>query len=704
VTNYNTVEYQNSDYSVAANAIAAYNNGATGKGIKIGIVDSGINPALDEFTGRIDPASGDVYGTRGVSDQGGHGTAVSAVAAAARNNENTMGVAFDATIISERTDSPGSCTTSGGCEFTDDAIAAGIDAARQAGARVINLSLGGSTPGSTLLAAMQRAVNAGIVLVIAAGNDATANPDPFALTPATQFPGMVIIAGSIGADDGTGGTNINVLSSFSDKAGSGAAYYLTALGYHDRAPNENGVQYIWDGTSFSAPTISGAVALLAQAFPNLTGKQIVDILFKSADDLGATGVDNIYGNGRLDLAKAFQPMGTTALADSMTPVSTSNNGQLPSVAGDANGGKSMGAIILDGYNRAFVLNLAKTLQQAEASHPLTQAIQSGVLVNSVSAGPLTVAMTVAERHDLPQGYALQRLGIGPEDMRNSRLIAGEAIARIDKKTAVAFGFAEGAKAMERRLQGVDSGAFLIARDIAGDPGFAATRHGSMAIRHNLGPVAVTVSGETGSVWNEVPTSATDSPYRYASVAVDKTLGRTWLSAGMSRLEEKQTILGGRMANALGGGGSKTLFLDLEARRQFGNGISAGITARHGWSDFAAGKFQTEAYAFDLSKAGIFSDSDRLGFRLSQPLRVSKGGFGLMLPTAYDYSTLTATDSWTTYSLTPGGREIDAEASYGSSLWNGGGWLGGNLFMRRQPGHIASADNDYGAAIRFTLGF
>jgi subtilisin family serine protease len=43
---------------VAANAIAAYDSGATGKGVKIGIIDSGINPALSEFAGRIDPASG----------------------------------------------------------------------------------------------------------------------------------------------------------------------------------------------------------------------------------------------------------------------------------------------------------------------------------------------------------------------------------------------------------------------------------------------------------------------------------------------------------------------------------------------------------------------------------------------------------------------------------------------------------------------
>src|SRR5437764_393939 len=115
-TNYDTAEYQASNYAVAANALSAYNAGATGKGVKIGIVDSGINPNLAEFAGRIDPASGDATGAgRGVSDDGGHGTAVSAVAAAARNGQNTMGVAFDATIVSERADQPGSCSHKDGC-------------------------------------------------------------------------------------------------------------------------------------------------------------------------------------------------------------------------------------------------------------------------------------------------------------------------------------------------------------------------------------------------------------------------------------------------------------------------------------------------------------------------------------------------------------------------------------------------------------
>ena len=138
-----------SNYAVAANAIAAYNAGATGKGVKIGIVDSGINPSLAEFAGRIDPASGDVAGNRGVSDEGGHGTAVSR---GRRRGAQQLG--HDGRRLQRddrqraRRRRRAAARPTDGCSFFDPAIAAGIDAARMAGAKVINLSLGGSAPGT----------------------------------------------------------------------------------------------------------------------------------------------------------------------------------------------------------------------------------------------------------------------------------------------------------------------------------------------------------------------------------------------------------------------------------------------------------------------------------------------------------------------------------------------------------------------------
>ena len=285
-----------------------------------------------------------------------------------------------------------------------------------------------------------------------------------------------------------------------------------------------------------------------------------------------------------------------------------------------------------------------------------------------------VAMTVRQRHDLADGYTLDRLRIGPEDLRKSRLIAGSAVARVDNRTAIAFGFAEGAKAMERRLTGAEAGSFLIASDIAGTPGFAANRNGSMAVRHQFGRVGMTMSGETGDVWQEVKTTATGSRYRLTTLAADAGLGRNWLSLGVSRLEEKQSLLGGRMSALLGGGGATTTFLDAEARHNFGGGWISTLTARRGWTDFAGGRFQTGAYAFDLAKSGVLSQRDSIGLRLAQPLRVEHGGFAMMLPTSYDYVTQTATDTLTRMSLTPSGREVDAELSYGTSLIGGNAWL------------------------------
>src|SRR6185437_7289167 len=470
------------------------------------------------------------------------------------------------------------------------------------------------------------------------------------------------------------------------------------------APDNTGALFLWSGTSFSAPTISGAVALLAQAFPNLTGQQIVQILFNSADDLGAPGVDPIYGHGALDLARAFAPQGATTLADSKVPVG-GFNGELPGAAGDAAARGSMGAIILDGYKRAYVLNLAATLRHGIVDHPLSRSLQNNVNVAGGTAGPLNVAMTVRENHDLAQGYQLEGgMNIGPEDQRKAQLIAASAVARIDNQTAIAFGFADGAKAMERRLTGVAQGAFLVANDIEGSPDFLAKRGSSMAVRHQFGSTGVTISGETGSVWQEVQTSATGSPYRLTSVAVDHQFGRNRLQLGLSRLNETDTVLGGRMASALGGGGSNSLFLDAEARHDFGRGWTGTLTARRGWTDFNGGKFQTDAYSFDVAKVGVLGTSDTLAFRIAQPLRVDHGGFGMLLPTSYDYFTQTATDSFQTMSLTPSGREVDGEVSYGKDLLGGNAWLGGNVFYRRDPGHIANSPNDLGAAIRFSLGF
>ena len=64
------------------------------------------------------------------------------------------------------------------------------------------------------------------------------------------------------------------------------------------------------GTSFAAPRVSGAAAVLRQKFPNLDGADLKQVLLQTAEDIGPKGVDRVFGHGRLDLLNALSPQGT----------------------------------------------------------------------------------------------------------------------------------------------------------------------------------------------------------------------------------------------------------------------------------------------------------------------------------------------------------------------------------------------------------
>ena len=102
-----------------------------------------------------------------------------------------------------------------------------------------------------------------------------------------------------------------------------------------------------------------------QAFPNLRADQVVDILFKSADDLGAAGADNLFGRGRLNIATAFGPIGETKLASTGMPAPIPGLLQVPSAVGDALQRNEMPVIVLDHYSRAFSYNYAQSFRQTE---------------------------------------------------------------------------------------------------------------------------------------------------------------------------------------------------------------------------------------------------------------------------------------------------------------------------------------------------
>ena len=76
----------------------------------------------------------------------------------------------------------------------------------------------------------------------------------------------------------------------------------------------------------AAPVVSGSIALLKEQFPNLTPAQLVDLLISTATDLGAAGVDEVYGVGKINLGSAATPQGFTSVVDFRgNPIPNSHN-------------------------------------------------------------------------------------------------------------------------------------------------------------------------------------------------------------------------------------------------------------------------------------------------------------------------------------------------------------------------------------------
>ncbi|MCX7864750.1 MAG: S8 family serine peptidase, partial [Novosphingobium sp.] len=477
----------------------------------IGIIDTGIDTSNPEFSGRISPASADVAGSRSVEDIDGHGTMVALLAAAARNNSGIMGIAWEATIMALRADTVGSCGSLNGCTFFDTNIALGVDRAVQNGAKVINISLGGDPPSQRLLDAITRAANADVVVVVAAGNEANDpapvapdNPNPFAIGLRQAGNGNVIIAGSV---DATGR-----ISDFSNRAGSERNWYLLGLGEEVCCLYENGqiktemrngqsFVFVVSGTSFSAPQIAGAAALVRQAFPNLSATDVVDLLLRTARDVGAAGTDAIYGRGILDIAAAFAPQGTLSLAGGSQRLALADVGMVTSSAmGDAAGGAgALQAVMLDSYRRAYRVNIAQNLRSAAVSPRLARSLIAPLRQASGGSENLSLAFSMDASRQAQMLPWSGQLRLAGEDARHAEVLAAQVIARISPETRVAFGFAQGADGLVAQVQGASWPAFLVAGAPADDTGFAGNAGFAFALRRDLGRWGLTLSGESGKV-------------------------------------------------------------------------------------------------------------------------------------------------------------------------------------------------------------
>ncbi|WP_325065227.1 S8 family peptidase [Qipengyuania aquimaris] len=719
--------------------MTAWENGATGSGSIIAVIDSGIDLDSPEFANRIHPQSQDVAGNRSVEGEDDHGTNVSLVAAAARNGSGILGMAFDAEILALRADAPGSCATdtpddpSLGCSFFDRDIARGIDVAINAGATVVNLSLGGQSPGTAVLDAVRRASAAGVVIVVSSGNYGDGSdpdfdqfqPTPFASDIRAAGGDNVIIVGSVDAN--------GQFSDFANPAGDDSQFYLAARGERICCVYENGEIYIeqtpqgqfvilFSGTSFAAPQVAGAVALIRQAFPNLTGAEIVSLLFESARDGGAAGTDAIFGRGILDVAQAFRPAGAMSIPGTSVPLAVNQPTGIGSPAmGDALTSQGILAVVAtDKYARAFAVDLGVGMKDARPDNDrLRAALAPGSRRHSAQQGPLTMAFSVTDRFSARGGVAEPRgLLLSKRETDTARLLAGRVIARLSPKLDFAFSVNEGAHGLSAQLAGAFEPAFLIAGSGASASAFQSRDQRAFAAGYDLAPgvraVATFERGHVGFVgdtflldrqpelFDRLGFTRSGIEFSAQGLPIDSSISFDWM-------REDNTLLGGWFGGALGGSGSQSLSMTARFARSFANRWRLAGAWQSGWS-FAdeaglvanSNGLTTSGWSVDLQRQGALGPADSVAFRLSQPLRVERGGLNLRVPTSYDYATETASFSNRRLSLTPTGRELVGELRWAGPV--SFGWGGASLFYRHEPDHIADSPAEVGAAASFNARF
>ena len=312
------------------NTLAAHAKGYTGAGYRIGVVDSGINRNHPALAGRVvanytyvDPAKNNTA----KDDVVGHGTVVAELAAGAATGSWPGGVAPGAQLVSARIiadESPKDDGSGDGNEVDGALGLAGIhqDLIR-AGVKIMNNSWGGlywTNPNATAaIAAEYRpfiSSNGGLV-VFATGNEGKANPSDMAALPSQAGPNGTSPAADLErgwlAVAAVDTANPSELASYSNACGIAKNYCLVAPGtamFVGADSTASNLSYFYgSGTSYAAPLVSGAAALVWQAYPYFSNDLVRQTLLGTATDLGAAGVDDVFGYGLLNVGKAINGPG-----------------------------------------------------------------------------------------------------------------------------------------------------------------------------------------------------------------------------------------------------------------------------------------------------------------------------------------------------------------------------------------------------------
>jgi len=307
---FETLEYLAQKALPVVKASALYARGGTGRGVKVALIDSGLNQDLPEFYGRVaDPGYDFVRSQPGTLDIKGHGTQMAGILAANKNDQGIHGIAFNAQLIPMRFGDDKEPF------YFDSEIARAWTLAHTKGARIFSNSWANPIEANTnevpiyerlmgdSLDVAKKLVAEGAVFVFSTGNEVKreplAEPGLPALVPELEKGWIAVMA--LKSD----GTAINLKSNYCGLAarwciavpgGDGGAGLLTT--------NKDGSYGPTAGTSPAAALVSGALAALQSRFPEMTPQQVRDRLLSTANRTGIYANSEAYGRGLMDLDAA----------------------------------------------------------------------------------------------------------------------------------------------------------------------------------------------------------------------------------------------------------------------------------------------------------------------------------------------------------------------------------------------------------------
>jgi subtilase-type serine protease len=472
-SDFETPEYFRQEGLALINASEAYALGYTGAGVRVGVFDSGIDALHPEFRGNKIVGGYDFYSNRPYAsgfgeDYDGHGSHVAGIIGALRDGVGMHGVAFGSSLFIVHEDDrtydyfthPDPSYRSPRDEWLDKSMSSAWRYLATQNLPILNNSLGfnncpdAAPPCNVLqygdavsaekafplsVAAYRQLATAGTLMVFATGNEAQPHPDFMAGSP-HWFPELKDNWLAVTAISETGEA-----VDYANHCGVASDWCLTAPGGGEGRPGR-GVNSVEDegsytrksGTSMATPHVAGAAALVKQAFPYFGAYHLQQTLLTTATDIGASGVDDVYGWGLLNVGKAVRgPAQFTALfdVDTMGYESTFSN-NISGVGGLTKRGP--GALRLTGVNTyagpttiaggKLVVNgsLASDITVLAAgtlggSGTVPKVDNYGIVAPGNSVGTLTVSGNY-----IAHPGSVYELEVGPEGATDKLVVGGHA--------------------------------------------------------------------------------------------------------------------------------------------------------------------------------------------------------------------------------------------------------------------------------------